>query len=131
MSLSHNEFGRPEIPSAELTYAMVPVAGAVYHTEVIEFALTFSGYSYYPKNLAKIAQHAARNYQEKGKLPRTLNRLRGCLFFQQRFWRNDGGDPDEASMAFISAILEAIRVKIRTNATTPQEEDETSQSSYK
>ena len=124
MSFSYNEYGRPEIPSAELTYEMVPAAGAVYHTEVIEFALSFDGYSYYPKNLAQITQNAARDYQEKGTLPRTLNRLRACLFFQQRFWRNDGGDPDEASMAFIYAILEAIRLKIRRKATGSVEENE-------
>jgi hypothetical protein len=113
MRFDENEFGRPEIPSDALTLEMVPAPGAEYYPEVIEFALTFNGYSYYPKNLAEIAIQSEQVFRNSGKLPRTLNRLRACLFFQQRFWRNDGGDPDEQSIAFINAILACIRSKIQ------------------
>jgi hypothetical protein len=91
---------------------MVPRSDAVYHTDVIEFALTFNGYSYYPRNLHEIALSAAQRFRETGKLPMTLNRLRACLFFQQRYWRNAGSDPDEGSMKFVRAILRAVEKKV-------------------
>lgn len=104
-----NEFGLPEIPSAELTIEMVPAVDAPYPREIVGFALTFDGYAYYSNRVSSIANHAQDKFEASGKLPRTLDRLRACLFWQQRFWHSDGGMPDEDAMRFIKALLGAIR----------------------
>lgn len=106
-----NEFGQPEIPSAELTVDMVPGPNAPYPSEVVDFALTFDGYRHFTKRVTAISDEAQQEFNSSGKLPRTLDRLRACLFWQQRYWRNDGGLPDDESMRFIRALLGAIRSK--------------------
>lgn len=113
MLFKENQFGRPEIPSSQLTADKVPAANAPYHTEIIDFALGFDGYARFSDRVSTIASQAQQEFNRSGKLPRTVDRLRGCLFFQQRFWRNDGGDPDAESMLFIGAVLDAIRTKVK------------------
>lgn len=112
MPFKENQFGRLEIPSAQLTTDIVPAANAPYHAEIVEFALSFDGYAHYSDRVSTIASQAQQKFCASGKLPRTIDRLRTCLFFQQRFWRNDGGDPDEESMLFIRALLTAIRTMV-------------------
>lgn len=112
MPFEENQFGRPEIPSSQLTVDKVPEKNSPYYPEITEFALSFDGYVHYSYRVSTIAIQAQQDFHASGKLPRTVDRLRACLFFQQRLWRNDGRDPDAESMMFIDALLQAIRSKI-------------------
>lgn len=112
MSFEANEFGQPEIPSSQLTAAHVPGENAPYYPDIMNFALTFDGYARFRNQVATIASRALVAYNDGGKLPATLDRLRACLFFQQRLWRNEGTDPDAESMRFIRAVLSAIRSRV-------------------
>ena len=113
MLFEQNEFGRPEILSSKLTADQVPAANAPYNPEIVEFALSFDGYAHYSGRVSTIARQAQQEFNRSGKLPRTVDRLRACLFFQQRFWRNNGDEPDAESMLLIGVLLEAIRTKVK------------------
>ena len=113
MPFEDNQFGRPEIPSSQLTADKVPAANSPYHPEIVEFALSFDGYAKFSDNADTIARQAQEEFSASGKLPRTVDRLRTCLFMQQRSWRNEDNEPDKESMRFIEALLAAIRAKVK------------------
>jgi hypothetical protein len=76
---------------------------------IVEFALSFDGYEHYdPASVSKINELAYDAFLNDGSLPRTLNRLRACLFAQQRSWRDSEG-PDASSLRFIRALVQRIR----------------------
>lgn len=79
------------------------------------FALTFNGYEWCGsfEQCAKVGNRGADLFRESGILPRSLAELRTCLFFEQRRWRHFGLDPDEPARRYISALVEAIREKVR------------------
>lgn len=108
MRFSENQFGRPEIPSAELSLDVIPRMSDGYTIAIVDFALTFDGYARHPETAVTIGQQAEVRFTKDGTLPRTLDRLRTCLFAQQRIWRDTGG-PDDASLRFIEALVERIR----------------------
>lgn len=112
MKFAENQFGRPAIPSSDLTSDNVPTANADYHTEIVEFALTFDGYAHFSDRLSTIATRAQQQFSTRRKLPQTVDLLRACLFFQQRLWRDQANEPDEDCLLFIVALVEAIRAKI-------------------
>jgi hypothetical protein len=112
MSLEVNEFGRPEIPSSQLTAEHVPAEGAPYCPDIIDFALSLDGYAHFKNQVAPIGNQALIAFNDGGKLPESIDHLRVCLFFEQRLWRNEGVDPDAQSMRFIRAVLAAIRSKV-------------------
>jgi hypothetical protein len=78
------------------------------------FALTFNGYSHWGsfEKCAEIGNSSFEHYKEKGLLPQTLTELRTCLFFEQRRWRHFGDDPDTHTMAYLHALVEAIRARV-------------------
>ena len=45
-------------------------------------------------------------------MPAALADLRACLFFEQRRWHHFGDTPDEESMTYIWALVEAIRNRV-------------------
>ncbi len=45
-----------------------------------------------------------------------LDDLRTCLFFEQRRWRHFDRHPDEKSMTYIRALVEAVRGKTEESA---------------
>ena len=104
-----NQFGRPEIPSKELISSDIPPICRDYSNEIVEFALTFDGYLRYDfDKLFRLKDRTQSTFSRDRSLPRTLDRMRACLFAQQRMWR-DSGSPDEQSLEFIQALVERIR----------------------
>lgn len=97
-----------EIPNAELTPTDIP--RRVTDAEAFEaFALSFDGYAHWGDRCGPLAEAAARAFHEEGTLPDSTSDLRACLFYEQQRWRWQDSDPDDASVAYLQAILDAIR----------------------
>ena len=102
MQFEVNEFGKPEIPSTSLTLGDVPTEDADW-TEILDFALTFDGYTYWG-SFERCAEVA--NARVHG----TLNGLRTCLFFEQRSWRHgDESPPTKRALAYWRSLLKKMR----------------------
>jgi len=95
--------------------------------EIAEFALSFGGYDYCGsfERCAELAHFVRRQYFETGKIDEEtpLEELRSCLFFQQRAFRHcyqlgdfglgfERDEPDEHTMEYVRALVEAIRRKV-------------------
>jgi hypothetical protein len=110
------------LSNEELTVDDIPTSDADWWT-ITAFAQTFDGYPYgdlYAReryDAMLIDWHAM--YEEYGSVPTLLTHLRGCLFHEQRSWRqSDVGMPTGSdylkSMAHAHALLQAIREKVHT-----------------
>lgn len=76
-------------------------------TDYARFALTFA-----PRDgdqCRELASYALDRWQSTGELPRKLEELRACLWFEQRRWRFMGREPDAEGMRYASALLREIR----------------------
>ncbi len=104
-----------EIANAELTEFDVPFSGAPW-AEIGRFALSFNGYEYWGsfEKCAEIANRWRGVYRAEGSLSDSLTELRTCLFFEQRRWRHFGLEPDEEGTAYIHALVERIRERVRS-----------------
>lgn len=102
------------ILNAELEEKDIPLPNADWNV-ISHFALTFNGYDYWcsPEKCGEIANNWAKAWKKKKLLPDSLTVLRTCLFFEQRRWRHFGCDPDDDTMVYIHALVEAIRNKIQ------------------
>lgn len=90
--------------NTELRADRIPSSAAQW-SEIERFALTFDGYAVYgePAALARVARETTGA---------TLTELRAKLFFEQRFWKNEGTVPDEESLGRIRLLLEQIRFRV-------------------
>src|SRR5437773_11363899 len=88
----------------------IPAPGAPW-SDVETFALTFDGYERHGsfKACAKIGNRVRDGYLSGRRLPRSLDTLRTCLFFEQRRWRHFGSAPAEKDREYIDSVLERIR----------------------
>ncbi len=76
-------------------------------TDYVSFALTFA-----PRDrevCRELASDAYPHWQRTGDLPRTLEELRSCLWFEQRRWRFLGREPDRLGMQYVGALIRAMR----------------------
>jgi hypothetical protein len=111
-----NEFG-PDLPNDDLKPEDIPSSDAPYWQGIDLFALTYDGYAAGGfHRCAKVGNAAQAEYVATGALPSTLDDLRTCLFFEQRRWRHFDRHPEEESMTYIRALLEAIRGKAEESA---------------
>lgn len=106
----YNEFGRA-IANDALTAEDLPAPDDPYWGVIDRFALTYDGYTRWGsfERCANIGNAAADDYRDSGDLPDSLDALRTCLFFEQRRWRHFDEHPDDATMEYIRALVEAIR----------------------
>lgn len=95
------------ISNEALELAHIPPANAVWK-ELEQFALTLNGYEAIGQRLGDLANEHAR----AGTLPEDLTELRGCLFFEQRRWRQFDAPPEGKPMEHILRLLEAIRTAV-------------------
>ena len=88
----------------------VPPPGAGWK-EIAEFARTFDGYAYWDsrQTCIEIANRVRRRYDGDKMLPVSLPILLTCLFVEERRWRHLDWPPDVWAMAYIRALLEAVR----------------------
>ena len=73
--------------------------------DIEKFALTFNGYEAIGQRLGDLAN----SHAQAGTVPVDLTELRGCLFFEQRRWRQFEEPPHGKPMEHIHRLLEAIR----------------------
>jgi len=108
-----------EIANTDLTESDLPTSDAQWR-EIGRFALSFNGYEHWGsfEKCAAAANRWRHAYRAEGSLPDSLTELRTCLFFEQRRWRHYGLDPDEEAMSYIQAIVDRIREKVRTGASS-------------
>jgi len=104
-----------EIANKDLKTGDIPHPGADWGV-VGRFALSFNGYEHWGsfERCAAVAYRGREAFETGHALPVTLTELRTCLFFEQRRWRHYGYDPDERAMAYIRALVEGIRERVRT-----------------
>ena len=107
-----NQFDIEEIPNSGLTLDNVPPPNAPFYDVIDKFALSYDGYTHRGERCGDIADKALERYEKTSKLPKSLNDLRTCLFFEQRRWRHFAEDPDEHAMRYIYALVNAIRAVV-------------------
>ena len=71
------------------------------------FAVTFEPRS--KDECGELANWALARWRRTGELPRTVEELRACLWFEYRHWRFHDRVPDAATMRYCAAIVRAIR----------------------
>jgi hypothetical protein len=79
-------------------------------TEYARFAVTFAPRD--RETCRELASDAYARWQRTGELPRTLEELRACLWFEQRRWRFMGREPDRLGMRYVSALIRAMRAHL-------------------
>ena len=95
------------ISNEALELAHIPPADAGWKA-IEPFALTLNGYEAIGQRLGDLAEGHAR----AGTLPEDLTELRGCLFFEQRRWRQFDEPPHGKPMEHILRLLESIRTAV-------------------
>ena len=58
---------------------------------------------------AELGNWAFGRWQRTGELPRRIDELRACLWFEYRRWRFHGRTPDAITMRYCAATVRAIR----------------------
>src|SRR4029078_12559088 len=75
-------------------------------SDYARFAVTFT-----PKDREggrEFAAIAFADWRRAGEVPRALQELRACLWFEQRRWRFMGREPDAEGMQYAAALIRAI-----------------------
>ena len=110
------DFDEYRISNQDLREGNIPGLQAPW--EVVEkFALSFNGYKRYRSfaRCARIANRCEAAYTKNRAVPKTLDHLRTCLFFEQRRWRHLEAFPDTAALRYIRALLSKIRSVVRSS----------------
>jgi hypothetical protein len=76
-------------------------------SDYARFAVTFAPRDH--EVCRELASDAFARWQRTGELPRTLEELRACLWFEQRRWRFLGREPDTQGMRYVGALIRAMR----------------------
>ena len=63
-------------------------------------------------DVGELANWALSRWQRTGELPRTLQELRSCLWFEYRRWRFHDRVPDAATMRYCAALVREMRSHI-------------------
>lgn len=82
-------------------------------TELVTFALSFDGYSYWGsfERCSEVAQAVQQQYIQDGTLPSSLVALRTALFFEQRAARHMDAEFLPRSNPYLGTLLAAIRLQ--------------------
>lgn len=89
----------------------VPPVDADFWQEIVYFALTYNGYGHHPDVMVVMDIHhrLLQEWEEQHTLDRPLDELRCALFFVQRRYHDDPGEPEGDERRFVEALLDAIR----------------------
>ena len=101
------------IPNSQLIENDIPSRRASWKN-IQPFALTFDGYKHWGtfKKCREVADYGLSLYRKQEPLVQSLTDLRTCLFFEARRWKHLGKDPSRKAMAYIHALVDAIRVRV-------------------
>jgi hypothetical protein len=76
-------------------------------SDYAQFAITFEPRS--KEDAGELANWALARWQRTGELPRTLQDLRTCLWFEYRRWRFHDRVPDAGTMRYCGELVRAMR----------------------
>jgi len=65
-----------------------------------------------PNGYGEAASDAFARWRRTGDVPRTLEELRACLWYEQRRWRFLGREPDTEGMRYAGALIRAMRTQL-------------------
>lgn len=99
------------ISNADLKAEDVP-ASADDRAALAAFALTFDGYAHWGERCGERAGAVEARYRQRAELPGALSDLRACVFYEQQRWRWDPGEPAPGALAYMQALLDAIRDRV-------------------
>jgi hypothetical protein len=95
-----------QIQTGELQATDLP-AGHGDWSDFARFAVTFA-----PRNrdvCSETASDAFARWRRIGEVPRSLEELRACLWYEQRRWRFLGREPDTEGMRYAASLVRAMR----------------------
>jgi hypothetical protein len=97
-SVPHRLLQRSDLPSGRAPFE-----------EIVTFAYTFDGYGRYGLDgCGTLANETYDTWTRGRSLPRDLDALRSCLFFEARRWIVLEREPDTRARLYVDALLEAI-----------------------
>jgi hypothetical protein len=98
-----------QIQTGELRETDLPPAYGDW-SDYARFAVTFSPQE---RDLcSEMGAAAVARWRRTGDVPRRLEDLRACLWFEQRRWRFVGREPDTEGMRYVGALIRAIRTRL-------------------
>lgn len=102
-----------KIPNSQLMEKDIPSNGATWK-KILPFALTFNGSEYWGsfEKCREVAKVGIASYRDKKPFTQSLTDLRTCLFYEARRWNHLEKSPNKMGMAYIHALLDAIRVRV-------------------
>jgi hypothetical protein len=98
-----------QIHTGELRETDLPTGYGEWH-DYARFAVTFA-----PQDrdvCRELASDAFSHWRRTGDMPRRLEELRACLWFEQRRWRFLGREPDNEGMRYAGALIRAMRAHL-------------------
>jgi hypothetical protein len=98
-----------QIHTAELQESDLPNTYGDW-SDYARFAATFAPKD--PELCRELASAAFARWRRTGELPRTLEELRACLWFEQRRWRFLGRDPDIEGMRYARVLIHAMHAHL-------------------
>ena len=79
-------------------------------SDYARFAVTFDPRD--RETCREFASDAFARWRRTGELPRKLEELRACLWFEQRRWRFLGREPDAEGMRYAGQLIRAMRSQL-------------------
>lgn len=98
-----------QIQTGELRVTDLPTSYGEW-SDYVRFALTFDPTD--REMCRELAGDAFARWQRTGEVPRRLEELRACLWFEQRRWRFLGREPDREGMRYAGALIRAMRAHL-------------------
>jgi hypothetical protein len=102
-----------KIPNSDLREKDIPSNQASWK-KILPFALTFNGYEHWGnfEKCRDVAKLGIASYKDKKPFTQSLTDLRTCLFYEARRWNHLEKNPNKPGMAYVHALLDAIRVRV-------------------
>jgi hypothetical protein len=98
-----------QIQTGELRETDLPPAYGDW-SDYARFTVTFSPHD---RDLcSEMGADAFARWRRTGDVPRRLEDLRACLWFEQRRWRFVGREPDTEGMRYVGALIRAMRTQL-------------------
>lgn len=109
-----NQFWCQEIENDEITLEDIPDPDTSIMHDVLLFGLSRDGYPRYGFEVCgRIANRAKDRYMATGELPKMLEELRVCLFFEHRRHHHFGRAPEGEHAVYARNLLRAIREHVK------------------
>jgi len=100
------------VPHYALTRSDVPSLRAEFD-DIIAFAYSYDGYERFGlEGCGTLANDTLTRFLATQTLPRDLDALRACLFFEARRWIVMEREPDTRARLYVGALLEAIEAAL-------------------